>query len=106
MNLPERIKMVKAMEFIARQINDEDILMYWLTMGVADEDIPYGDLSVNTSADVEDMAGDYCTDDDSFSELMQTFLVCMRAAAKSGGLYCDDVVSDFRDPLPLDEPIL
>lgn len=97
MNLPERIKMVKAMEFIARQINDEDIFMHWLTMGVADGDITYGDLSVNTSADIEDMAGDYCTDDDSFSDLMQTFLVCMQAAAKSGGLYCDDVMSDFRD---------
>lgn len=96
MNLPERIKMVKAMEFIARQINDEDILMHWLTCGVADGDLKYGDFSVNTDADTIDAAGDYC-DDDYFSELMQTFLVCMQAAAKSGGLYCDDVVSDFHD---------
>jgi hypothetical protein len=89
--------MVKAMEFIARQINDEDILMYWLTMGVADGDLKYGDFSVNTDVDTIDAAGDYCDDDDYFSELMQTFLVCMQAATKSGGLYCDDVVSDFHD---------
>ena len=41
----ERVKMVKAMEFICRQINDEDVFMGWLMNGVADGDIEYGDLS-------------------------------------------------------------
>lgn len=36
--------MVKAMEYIARQINDEEVLMPWLQLGVADGDIYYGDL--------------------------------------------------------------
>ena len=42
----ERMKMVKAMEFIARQVNNEEIFNAWLTDGVPDGDIEYGDLDV------------------------------------------------------------
>ena len=85
----ERVKMVKAMEFIARQINDEDVFEGWLINGVADGDIEYGDL------DDDDEYGtlDYYIDDDAFADLMGCFLRRMARAAKSGGLYCDDVVS-------------
>lgn len=90
-NIVERVKLVKAMEFIARNINDENILINrWLAGGVADGDIDYGDLGVEI-ADVENL--EYYTDDATFSDLMETFLRCMAAAAKSGGLYCDGVVS-------------
>lgn len=88
MNIPERTKMVKAMEFIARQINDEEVFEGWLINGVADGDIEYGDLSAN---DEEDLS---CyVDDDSFASLMTCFLRRMAAAHRSGGLYCDKVVS-------------
>lgn len=92
MNKAERIKMVKAMEFIARQVNDEEVFMHWLTLGVADGDIKYGDLSVNEDLD-EDEAAWYVDDDKCFAELMETFLSVMKYAKKSGGLYCDRVVS-------------
>lgn len=91
MDKRERVKMVKAMEFIARQLNDEDILYEWLTLGVADGDIQYGDLAP-TSTSIEELA-DYFDEDDSFADLMDTFLHCMSRAAKSGGLYCDKVCS-------------
>ena len=91
MNIEERIKMVKAMEFIARNLNDEDILMGWLTDGVADGDIQYADLTVKET-DAEDLAY-YIEDDDAFADLMDTFLWAMKRAYKSGGLYCDNVVS-------------
>ena len=90
MNKVERVKMVKAMEFIARNLNDEAILLDWLTIGVADGDIEYGDLDVATS-DI-----DYFEDaieDEAFGDLMDTFIRCMAKARKSGGLYCDGVVS-------------
>lgn len=88
----ERIKMVKAMEFIARQINDEEIFECdWLTDGVADGDIDYGDLSIR-SEDAEIL--EYYIRDDHFAGLMTTFLFCMKRAWKSGGLFCDDVVSN------------
>ena len=89
MNKAERIKMVKAMEYIARQINDEEVFYRWLMCGVPDGDIEYGDLTV-TPEDEEYL--DYLCDDDDFSDLMGTFFGVMLRAAKSGGLYCDGIV--------------
>ena len=89
-NLSERIKMVKAMEFICRQINDEDVLECWLVNGVADDEILYGELIVTTT--VPDAAY-YAEYDERFADLMDTFLWVMKKAGKSGGLYCDGVVS-------------
>ena len=87
MKREERMKMVKAMEYIARQLNDEGIFESWLADGVADGDIAYGDL--DTYADFDD----WYIEDQHFSDLMETFLRCMKAAKRSGGLYCDRVVS-------------
>jgi len=85
----DRIKMLKAMEFIARQVNDEEVFERWLLAGVADDDIAYGDLSV-TDEDMENF-GDYI-EDDNFADLMAAFLRLMSAARNSGGLYCGGVV--------------
>ncbi len=89
MNREERMKMVKAMEYIARQLNDEEIFESWLIDGVADGDIEYGDLTTYAALD----AVDWYIEDQHFSDLMETFLRCMKAAKRSGGLYCDRVVS-------------
>lgn len=88
MNVQDRVKMVKAMEYIARQINDEDVFWGWLMEGVADGDIYYGDLTPDDDGTLE-----YYIKDDNFADLMDTFLWCMRRAYKSGGLYCDGIVS-------------
>ena len=93
MKAAERIKMVKAMEFIFRQVNDEEIMGNWLTVGVADGDIEYGDLDVKPE-DEENL--EYYIGDEDFAELMDTFLYTMKRAYKSGGLYCDGVVSGGR----------
>lgn len=87
----ERVKMVKAMEFICRQLNDERDMMSWLTYGVADGDIEYGDLSVAENVE-DDEAAWYVDDDEGFAELMREFLCVMRSAANDGGLYCDGVI--------------
>ena len=86
--------MVKAMEFIARQINDEDVCAYWLLNGVADGDIGYGDMDV-TEEDYEKC--DYYIEDDVFADLMHTFLGLMKSASRYGGLYCDGVIDKERD---------
>ena len=91
MNATERIKMVKAMEFITRQINDEGVFEHWLIGGVADGDIKYGDLEVRDE-DREDLA--VYIEDESFADLMHTFLYLMKNASRSGGLCCDGVVSE------------
>ena len=82
--------MVKAMEFITRQVNDEDQSDAWFRAGVADGDIEYGDLTPN--AQDEDNL-EYYLEDDGFGDLMNTFLYIMSRAYKSGGLYCDKVIS-------------
>ena len=86
----ERIKCVKAMEFMARQINDEEVFEEWLMDGVADGDIDAGELDVKSGD--EDLL-DYYIQDDHFAELMDTFAHAIARARKSGGLYCDGVVS-------------
>ena len=86
-NTTERIRLVKAMEYVARQVNDENIFDRWLSVGVADQDISYGDLT--------DEIGEteYWIEDDHFADLMGLFLKLMAAARKSGGLCCDGIVS-------------
>jgi len=91
MNQIERIKMVKAMEFIVRRMNNEELFDPWLTLGVADGDISEGDLAIQ-SDDLEDL--EYYIDDETFAELMGLFLSMMSDAYEDGGLYCDNVVSN------------
>ena len=80
--------MVKAMEFIARQVNDEGVFEGWLMGGVADEDIPYADLDPSTMSDDE-----WYIQDDNFKDVMDCFLRTMKRASLSGGLYCGGIVS-------------
>lgn len=91
MDKVERIKMVKAMEYITRQINNEEVFEVWLWDGVADGDIEYGDLSVKP--DDEGMLYPYYETDEAFADTMETFLWVLQKAIKDGGLYCDGVVS-------------
>lgn len=91
-----RIKMVKAMEFIARQLNDEYIYESWAIFGVGDGDIDYADLACDEEAEFENFK--YYIKDKEFSDLMELFIHLMARAKKSGGLYCDGVVSDREYP--------
>ena len=84
MKARERTKIVRAMETLARAVNDEDLFEYWLILGVADGDID----ETTTDEELE-----YYIEDDNFAELMGTFLNVMKNAYKSGGLYVDGVVS-------------
>ena len=79
-----RAEVVRAMETLARSINDEYVFEEWLICGVADGDIDH------TTED-EDL--EYYIEDETFAELMGTFLNVMARAKKSGGLYVDGVVS-------------
>lgn len=90
MNKPERVKMVKAMEYIVRNLNDGDIFYDWLSVGVADGDIEHGSLEI-TPDDMENL--DYYIEDKNFKDIMALFLRLMKRANESGGLYCDGVVS-------------
>lgn len=86
MSREERAKMVLAMEYIARTVNDEDVFEPWLVLGVADGDITHGSTDINE-------VDDYYLEDDNFKDLISLFLRMMKYAWESGGLYCDDIVS-------------
>lgn len=80
----ERVKMVRAMELLARAVNDEDVFMMWLNCGVADGDI---------KPDTADDELEWYTEDERFADLMDTFLELMSRANQSGGLYADGIIS-------------
>ena len=86
MNLSRRAKVVRAMEIIARCVNDEEVFYRWLLCGVADGDID----DDTTDEDLE-----YYCEDKTFADLMERFLDLMTAAKKSGGLYEDRIVSKY-----------
>lgn len=86
MDKVKRIKMVKAMEYIVRNLNDESIMDGWLMYGVPDGDIEYGDLTIDNYDD------DYFMENQNFADLMALFLKLMRGADVSG-LFCDGVLS-------------
>lgn len=89
-NKNERAKMVLAMEFIAKQINDEEVFMGWLMNGVADGDLDYGEWDI-------DEVDEYYLEDEHFKDLMSCFLRRMIGAWNSGGLYCNGVVSKDKE---------
>lgn len=82
MNIPERLKLLRAIDLIARSCNNEDHIDYWLTNGIADGD-----------AD-SDKELDFYTNDGNFAEVMDAFLETMHLARENGGLYCDGVTND------------
>ena len=84
----ERLKLVKAMEYIMRQLNDETIFDGWLTFGVADGDIDYGDLTV-TNDDLDNLG--YYIDKDELENVMDEFVYNIRLASRNGGLFCAGV---------------
>ena len=86
MNLYSRGQLIRAMDSIARCVNDEDMLDFWLTNGVADGDLDYAASGENLEY--------YCRDEN-FARLMGTFLILMGKAKHSGGLYHDGVVSNL-----------
>ena len=81
-----RAEVVKAMDLLARCINDESQLMGWLMVGVADGDIK----SDTTLQDIIDMG---YTEDATFEDLMSAFIRYIHYAYEDGGIYCNGVVS-------------
>ena len=86
MNANERAEVVRAMETIARCVNDEEVFISWLMCGVADGDIDED----TTNEEIIEMG---YTTDDTLKDVMSVFLRMMKNAWNSGGLYTDGIVS-------------
>lgn len=79
-----RCEIVRAMDLLARTINDEEVFETWLTFGVADGDIDEDTTNEELECYIED---------EEFAALMNMFTLVMRDAHLSGGLYADGIVS-------------
>lgn len=86
-NIFDRVKAVRAMDFLARSLNNVDHLERWLMYGVADGD--------QTLTDKE-IADTYC-DDATFTALSDEFTYLMRIARNNGGLFIDGLCVGERE---------
>lgn len=92
MDKKERIQMLKAMEIIMRNLNDEELIMTWLSDGIPD----------GTPLDDDEAFEDFI-DNVTFADIMDTFVhIMMQACPKNnvarerrGVLYCDGVISEM-----------
>lgn len=84
--------MLKAMEIIMRNLNDEEVFETWLTDGLPDG------LSLDNDEDFEEF-----TDDVTFADIMDAFVYIMGKACptsesssgRRGTLYCDGVINEM-----------
>lgn len=84
--------MLKAMEIIMRNLNDEEVFETWLTDGIPD----------GTPLDDDDSFEEF-TDNVTFADIMDTFVYIMGKAcpmpesssARRGTLYCDGVINEM-----------
>ena len=74
------------MEYIARQVNDEEVFVRWLAYGVPDGDIKYGQFDT-------EKVDESLLETENFRDLMDTFLYLMADAQVFGGLFCGSVTT-------------
>lgn len=87
----DRYNLIKAMEIVIRNLNNEDQIDRWLMNGIADGDLDSTTLELSQS-EIENL--EYYDDNDNFKFLMKLFTKIISAANKDGGLYNTGVVSE------------
>lgn len=84
-NFKERIAIIKAMDVIVRSLNDERDILWWLEDGVPD-----GEINAETTDEELYWLVD---DDESFADIMSTFIKIMRRQPVNGAMWVDNVLS-------------
>ncbi len=84
MNVKERCDIIRAMDILVRIVNNEDYIVTWLRLGVADGDIRPNTVNAELQCYTENVV---------FADLMDIFLRIMGHALKDGGLCADGIVS-------------
>ena len=85
-NDSERYAIIRSMDMLARQTNNETALEMWFEQGISD-----GDSDTETS---DEMLNDYISDE-KFRDVLDTFLCVMCESYKQGGLSVDGVNSEL-----------
>jgi hypothetical protein len=84
-NLKERVSVIRAMDTIVRSLNDERDILWWLDSGVPD-----GEINEETT---DEELGWLVDDDESFADIMSTFIKIMRRQPVNGAMWVDNVLS-------------
>ena len=84
-NLKERVSVIRAMDIIVRSLNDERDILWWLDSGVPD-----GEINEETTDEELYWLVD---DDESFADIMSTFVKIMRRQPVNGAMWVDNVLS-------------
>lgn len=84
-NLKERVSVVRAMDTIIHSLNDERYILWWLEAGVPD-----GEIDTKTTDEELYWLVD---DDESFADIMSTFIKIMRKQPVDGAMWVDNVLS-------------
>lgn len=84
-NFKERVSIIRAMDAIIRSLNDEKYILWWLDYGVPD-----GEISKETTDEELYWLVD---DDESFADIMSTFIKIMRKQPINGAMWVDNVLS-------------
>ena len=84
-NLKERVSVIRAMDTIVHSLNDERDILWWLEDGVPDGEI-------NTETTDEELYW-LVDDDESFADIMSTFIKIMRRQPINGAMWVDNVLS-------------
>ena len=84
-NLKERVAIIRAMDIIVRSLNDERDILWWLDSGVPD-----GEINKETTDEELYWLVD---DDESFADIMSTFVKIMRRQPVNGAMWVDNVLS-------------
>lgn len=84
-NLKERVSVIRAMDTIIRSLNDERDILWWLGSGVPD-----GEINEETTDEELYWLVD---DDESFADIMSTFIKIMRRQPINGAMCVDNVLS-------------
>ena len=84
-NFKERVSVIRAMDTIVRSLNDERDILWWLDSGVPDGEI-------NTETTDEELYW-LVDDNESFADIMSTFIKIMRRQPVNGAMWVDNVLS-------------
>lgn len=84
-NFKERVSVIRAMDTIVRSLNDEGDILWWLGSGVPD-----GEINPKTTDEELYWLVD---DNESFADIMSTFIKIMKRQPVDGAMWVDNVLS-------------
>ena len=85
-NIEDRRKMILCMEFIMRNLNDEELFYRWILAGIPDDEFKFGEFN-------PEVVDDYYIDPENFKDFVRIFLDILKSTEEGNAIYCGAVLS-------------